>query len=169
MEHHLNYRQRRFINYFIEYGNGSLSASKAGYEPKFARQTANRLLTNKYIQSALSSKFHYMADHSIATSKEIYQFFTKVLRGKVTEDIVLTTADGEIKDQRKPLISDRLSAGKELMKRYAPIEQAKAKKLNAEAKIKAISAKHSDTKDNNVNTKVDELLDAIFDDKKRSH
>lgn len=49
----LNYRQQRFLDEFLKSGNGADAARRAGYANKTARQTSDRLRTNKYISDQI--------------------------------------------------------------------------------------------------------------------
>lgn len=164
----LTTKQRKFCDNYIKSGNATQSAIKAGYSKRSARQTGNRILSKDYIRHYVHSKLNQISNSTIASAKEILKYYTNVLRGNITEDVIIGTPDAEIKDKKRPDIHDRTEAAKELMKRYAPLYKAKVKKLTNEASIKGFKAEHANTKNNNVNSKVDELLDAIFKDKKHS-
>ena len=44
MSEKLTERQKRFIDYYIQYGNGAKAAREAGYSEKSARREASRLM-----------------------------------------------------------------------------------------------------------------------------
>lgn len=100
-------RQKAFADYYLESGNAEESAIKAGYSENYARAQAYKLLVNVGISAYIAERQKQVEDKRIADISEVLQFFTSVMRG-------------EIKDQFDfdPSLSDRLSAGKELMKRY---------------------------------------------------
>lgn len=165
----LTVKQKKFCHYYIKFGNASRAFIKAGYSKNGARINASKLLTNNNIQKYINWQLKRIESRSIADDKEILQFYTKVMRAKLTEDSVGSTQDGAFKIKKRPDISDRISAAKELMRRYDPEIQAKIKKtiqstdkLKAETKIKQLLAKQNDTKNNQTISKVDELLDKIF-------
>lgn len=169
----LTVKQRKFCHYYIKLGNATEAAIKAGYSKKTAKVVGHQNLTKLNVKKYIDSQLKRINSRSIADEKEIFQFYTNVLRAKITEDSVGSTMDGEFKIKKRPDIKDRISAANELMKRYDPLVRAKIKKiiqstdkLKAETKIKALLAKQNDTKNNQTITKVDELLDQIFDDKK---
>lgn len=100
-------RQKAFADYYLESGNAEESAIKAGYSKNYARAQAYKLLANVGISAYIAERQKQVEDKRIADISEVLQFFTSVMRG-------------EVKDQFDfdPSLSDRLSAGKELMKRY---------------------------------------------------
>ena len=100
-------KQKAFADYYLETGNATEAAKLAGYSEKTARQIGTENLAKPYISEYIAERQKQLEDKRIADISEVLQFFTSVMRG-------------EIKDQfdLDPSLSDRLSAGKELMKRY---------------------------------------------------
>lgn len=100
-------KQKAFADYYLETGNATEAAKLAGYSEKTARQIGTENLAKPYISEYIAERQKKLEDKRIADISEVLQFFTSVMRG-------------EIKDQFDfdPSLSDRLSAGKELMKRY---------------------------------------------------
>lgn len=100
-------KQKAFADYYLETGNATEAAKRAGYSEKTARQIGTENLAKPYISEYIAKRQKQLEDKRIADISEVLQFFTSVMRG-------------EIKDQFDfdPSLSDRLSAGKELMKRY---------------------------------------------------
>lgn len=98
-------KQKAFADYYLECGNVTEAARRAGYKQPHVQgsQTLAKLSVSQYI----AERQKQLEDKRIADISEVLQFFTSVMRG-------------EIKDQFDfdPSLSDRLSAGKELMKRY---------------------------------------------------
>lgn len=100
-------KQKAFADYYLETGNATEAAKRAGYSENSAKQIGAENLTKPYISQYIAERQKQVEDKRIADISEVLQFFTSVMRG-------------EIKDQFDfdPSLSDRLSAGKELMKRY---------------------------------------------------
>lgn len=100
-------KQKAFADYYLETGNATEAAKRAGYSEKTARQIGTENLAKPYISEYIAERQKQLEDKRIADISEVLQFFTSVMRG-------------EVKDQFDfdPSLSDRLSAGKELMKRY---------------------------------------------------
>lgn len=98
-------KQKAFADYYLECGNVTEAARRAGYKQPHVQgsQTLAKLSVSQYI----AERQKQLEDKRIADISEVLQFFTSVMRG-------------EVKDQFDfdPSLSDRLSAGKELMKRY---------------------------------------------------
>lgn len=107
-------RQKAFADYYLESGNAEESAIKAGYSKNYARAQAYKLLVNVGISAYIAERQKQLEDKRIADISEVLQFFTSVMRG-------------EIKDQFdfEASLSDRLTAGKELMKRYGKDDDGK--------------------------------------------
>ena len=100
-------KQKAFADYYLETGNATEAARRAGYSENSAKQIGTENLSKPSISQYIAERQRQVADKRIADISEVLQFFTSVMRG-------------EIKDQFDfdPSLSDRLSAGKELMKRY---------------------------------------------------
>lgn len=100
-------KQKAFADYYLETGNATEAAKRAGYSEKTAYAMGAENLRKPQISQYIADRQKQLEDKRIADISEVLQFFTSVMRG-------------EIKDQFDfdPSLSDRLSAGKELMKRY---------------------------------------------------
>lgn len=100
-------KQKAFADYYLETGNATEAAKLAGYSENSAKQIGTENLSKPSISQYIAERQKQVEDSRIADISEVLQFFTSVMRG-------------EIKDQFDfdPSLSDRLSAGKELMKRY---------------------------------------------------
>lgn len=134
----LTAKQRLFADEYIKSGNATQSAIKAGYSDNYAKHRVDKLLLNVGVKSYIDAKMSEIESHKIADAKEVLQFYTRVLREKETEEVALPAGDDVITVEKKPSFKDRLSAAKELMKRYPlsdPMVQAQLKKLTAEADI----------------------------------
>lgn len=137
----LTAKQRMFADEYIKSGNATDAYIKAGYKVKTnssAKAASSRLLTNVNLKNYIDAKMAEIESHKIADAKEVLQFYTRVLREEETEEVALPAGDDVITVEKKPSFKDRLSAAKELMKRYPlsdPMVQAELRKLNAEADI----------------------------------
>ena len=140
----LTAKQRLFANEYIKSGNATQSAIKAGYSDNYAKHRVDKLLLNVGIKSYIDAKMTEIESHKIADAKEVLQFYTRVLREEETEEVALPAGDDIVTVEKKPSFKDRLTAAKELMKRYPlsdPMVQAQLKKLTAEADIAEQKAK----------------------------
>ncbi|WP_295728660.1 terminase small subunit [uncultured Limosilactobacillus sp.] len=132
----LTAKQRLFADEYIKSGNAMQSAIKAGYSDKYAKSSSSKMLENVGIKSYVDAKMAEIESHKIADAKEVLQFYTRVLREEETEEVALPTGDDVVTVEKKPSFKDRLTAAKELMKRYPlndPLVAAQLKKLQAEA------------------------------------
>lgn len=134
----LTAKQRMFADEYIKSGNATQSAIKAGYSDNYAKHRVDKLLLNVGVKSYIDAKMAEIESHKIADAKEVLQFYTRVLREEETEEVALPAGDDVVTVEKKPSFKDRLTAAKELMKRYPlsdPMIQAELRKLNAEADI----------------------------------
>lgn len=118
MNTHLNNRQLRFIDYYLQTGNDSEAARRAGYSKKFAGQNANKLLKNKEIAAAIRIRAKEASSKRVAEMREILEFLSEVLRGKTTEKVTIfdETSKCVIKTINKnPCNRDRLKAAEMLI------------------------------------------------------
>jgi phage terminase small subunit len=117
----LTVKQKLFVDYFIETGNQSQAAVKAGYSEKTARSTATELMKKPQIKAAIDARMAEKDAQRIANQDEILKFLTSVMRGDVTEQVPLLDGDGYQRlaelDAAQP--KDRIKAAELLGKRYA--------------------------------------------------
>lgn len=104
----MNDNQKAFADYYIECGNATEAARRAGY--KQPKQQGSRLLTNVDISAYIAERVRPTEEKRIATGDEIMQFFTSVMRGEVLDAFDLP-----------PSLADRKDAAKELAKRVIDV------------------------------------------------
>lgn len=109
----LNRRQKAFADFYLECGNATEAARKAGYSEKTCRSIGAENLTKPDISAYIAERMQPIEKDRVASADEVLAFFTSVMRGEVMDQGGLD-----------PAISDRLNAGKELMKRHAAAESA---------------------------------------------
>ena len=119
----LTIKQKAFADYYIELGNATEAAVKAGYNPKTARQIGSMNLTKVDIKSYIDEKMKEIESDRIAKAEEVLAFLSASLRGEVLEEVVSTE---NIEGMIKPVIlkkqlsaKDRIKAAELLGKRYA--------------------------------------------------
>lgn len=137
----LTHKQRLFADEYIKSGNAAQAYIRAGYRVKTessAKAASSRLLTNVNLKNYIDAKMAEIESHKIADAKEVLEFYTRVLREEETEEVIVTTTQDAFSMRKKPSVKDKVSAAKEIMKRY-PAEDlkmaAEIKRLSAEAKI----------------------------------
>lgn len=107
----LTLKQKAFADYYIETGNATEAARRAGYNPKSARQIATENLSKPSISAYIKTRLAEIDAGRIATADEVMKFYTSVMRGEVKDQFGLEAQ-----------LTDRLNAGKELMKRFAAVD-----------------------------------------------
>ena len=109
----LNRRQKAFADFYLECGNATEAARKAGYSENTASVIGAQNLRKLNISEYIVERMQPIEKDRIASADEVLAFFTSVMRGEIMEQGGLDAA-----------LSDRLNAGKELMKRHAAAESA---------------------------------------------
>ena len=130
----LTAKQRKFADEYIKSGNAKQAAIKAGYSPKTAKVIGNENLTKPYLKAYIDERLEELSNSKIATAEEILEYLTSVVRGEQVEDVV--TNKGIFHDV--PVgAKDRLTAAKEILKRYPydPISKVQLKKIEADIKL----------------------------------
>ena len=163
----LTEKQRRFVDYYIETGNASEAARRAGYSEKTAGWIGQENLQKPTIKAAVDARLKELEDKRIATADEVMQFLTSTLRGEVKEERVVVEGTGDGRSDARIIrvqvsARDRLEAAKSLLKRYPMQLDAKEQKLRLqklEAEIKA-----AEQVDDDAVTIVDDLGEGDGDD-----
>lgn len=116
----LTEKQKRFADFFIETGNASEAAKRAGYRGKNLNRIASENLTKVDIRNYIDARIAEKDDARIAKQDEILEFLTSVLRGQVKEQFPIGLGMGEQQLVKKELDGkDRIKAAELLGKRYA--------------------------------------------------
>ena len=158
----LTEKQRRFVDYYVETGNASEAARRAGYSEKTAGWIGQENLQKPTIKAAIDARLKDLEDKRIAKADEVLQFLTSTLRGEVKEERVVVEGTGEGRSGARIIkvqvsARDRLEAAKSLLKRYPMQLDAKEQKLRLqklEAEIRA-----AEQVDDDAVTIVDDLGD----------
>lgn len=141
----LTEKQRRFVDYYVETGNKTEAAKKAGYSEKTAASIGDENLRKPAIKAAIDARLRELEGKRIAKADEVMQFLTSTLRGEVKEERVVVEGTGEGRSDARIITvqvsaRDRLEAAKSLLKRYPMQLDAKEQKLRLqklEAEIRA--------------------------------
>ena len=163
----LTEKQRRFVDYYVETGNASEAARRAGYSEKTAGWIGQENLQKPTIKAAIDARLKELEDKRIAKADEVMQFLTSTLRGEVKEERVVVEGTGEGRSDARIIkvqvsARDRLEAAKSLLKRYPMQLDAKEQKLRLqklEAEIRA-----AEQVDDDAVTIVDDLGDGDDED-----
>ncbi|WP_283586315.1 terminase small subunit [Limosilactobacillus vaginalis] len=167
----LTTKQRLFADEYIKSGNATQSAIKAGYATKAAYRTGSENLRKPQIKAYIDAKMTEIESHKIADAKEVLQFYTRVLREEETEEVALPAGDDVVTVEKKPSFKDRLTAAKELMKRYPlsdPMVQAQLKKITADARVAEARAKALEDNGQDMELLLDKMLDKVEKEDKQN-
>ena len=104
-------KQKVFAEEYIKCGNATEAARKAGYSEKAARQIATENLSKPSISEYIRQRTEQMDAQRVASADEVMRFFSSVMRGEVMDQFGLEAS-----------LDTRLSAGKELMRRYNAVK-----------------------------------------------
>lgn len=107
MDRKLTPKQKAFADYYIELGNATEAAIRAGYNKKTARQIGSMNLTKVDIKQYIDERLKSIEDARIAKGEEVLQYLTKVMRGEEKDQFGLDAS-----------LQDRTKAAELLGKRY---------------------------------------------------
>ena len=119
MKKKLTPKQQAFCDFYIETGNATEAARKAGYSEKTARFIGQENLTKPNIKSYIAERMAEKEKERIASQDEVLEFLTKVMRGEVTEETPIIMKDKWVMTDKEPSIRERVKAAEQLGKRYA--------------------------------------------------
>lgn len=155
-------KQKKFCDEYIKSGNAKQSAIKAGYSPKTAYSIGNENLNKPELKAYIDGRLKELSNHKILSAAEVLEYLSRVVAGKETEYVA--TSKGVFPDV--PVSAkDRISAAKELLKRYPttdPMEKQKLKKLTADARISEARANVAERLGSEGDDKLDELMEKLI-------
>lgn len=108
-------KQKKFCEYYIQSGNATDAARKAGYSLKTAEAIGLENLGKPGIKAYIAELVDDQDKKRVADAAEVLEFYSAVMRGEVKDQFGLDAS-----------LTDRLKAGDSLMKRYAAASAAKA-------------------------------------------
>lgn len=107
MRDELTAKQKAFADYYIECGNATEAAKKAGYSEKTAYRTGADNLKKPQILAYIAERTKPTEQKRIATADEVMEFLTAVMKGEIKDAFGLDAS-----------LSDRTAAAREIMKRH---------------------------------------------------
>lgn len=137
-------KQKKFCSAYLANGlNATQAAISAGYSEKTAYSIGQRLLKKVEIKKYIEEKLKAVESGQICKAQEVLEFLTAVMRGQVTEDVVVQVGSknlfgGELLE-KPPSIKDRLTAAAHLAKFLKVGEEHAAREI----KIKIIPAQRN--------------------------
>ena len=119
----LTEKQKRFADYYIETGNKTEAAVKAGYSKKTARVIGQENLLKPAVKNYIDEKLTEMSSKRIASANEVMELLTSAARGELEEEVVVVEGEGDgcsgARTVKKQIgAKDRLKAAELLGKRY---------------------------------------------------
>lgn len=103
----LTVRQKAFADYYIECGNASEAARRAGYSQKTAFRSGQENMQKPAISQYIRERMDKIQDKRIAKGDEVLQFLTASMRGEIKDQFGLDAT-----------LADRMKAAELLGKRY---------------------------------------------------
>ncbi|MBM7835938.1 terminase small subunit [Clostridium sardiniense] len=124
-------KQKAFADCYIELGNATEAARRAGYSKKTAAVIGTENLIKPNIKQYIDERLKEIEDKRIAKGEEVLQYLTKVMRGEEKDQFGLDAS-----------LQDRTKAAELLGKRYRlfvdKIEKDTNLNVNSTAKLDSI-------------------------------
>lgn len=116
----LTAKQERFIQEYLIDLNATQAAIRAGYSKKSARQVGTENLSKPSIKQAIDERLRRIDDEKTADTKEIREFWTRVMRGEEKETVLRYDSDGvQVETEIDVTMKDRIKASEMLGKSFA--------------------------------------------------
>lgn len=122
--HKLTQLEARFIDEYIASGNARQSVINAGYKTKTPSQYANMLLHLDYIWKEIEHRMDERKSSAIADMNEIMEYYSDVMRGKITDQFGLEAP-----------LSERTKAASELARRHEAFEKLGSRDKSASPEV----------------------------------
>lgn len=114
-------RQRIFADHYIISLNATEAYQKAYPRAKYgtAKTNGNELLTKADIKAYIEAGLEKLKSKRVADQQEVLEFLTAIMRGEVTEPLLVLDGEGTQKVvQAKPSVATRRASAVDLGKRY---------------------------------------------------
>lgn len=98
MDRKLTPKQQAFADYYIETGNATEAARRAGYSARTARVIGQENLTKPAIKQYIDERNKILESKRIASITEVKEYWTKVMRGEEKDQFGL---DASLQDRTK--------------------------------------------------------------------
>lgn len=116
----LTEKQKRFADFYIETGNATEAARKAGYKGNSLNRIAFENLSKLDIKKYIDLRLKELDDERIATAEEVMGYLTSVMRGDIEEECIVVEGEG-----------DGCSSARRISKQVSPKDRNKAAELLA--------------------------------------
>ncbi|CAB1721843.1 terminase small subunit [Lactiplantibacillus plantarum] len=157
MTRKLTPKQQRFADEYIKSGNAADAARKAGYSKRSARSVGQENLTKPDIKQYIDDRMAEIASKRIMDATEAVELLTSIARGETKETVYIGTADGVYEKHKEADLKTRISATKEILKRYPDndkLVEQQIRKLKADADIAEAKAKMVSDEGNEVRVNI---------------
>ena len=114
----LQARQELFCLEYIKDGNATQAAIRAGYSEKTAGSISTRLLQKVNIRARINELMAEVQQEKIADAQEVLEYLTSVMRGEITEEVVVGTPTGPVTIPKQFSGREQVKAAELLAKRY---------------------------------------------------
>lgn len=116
-------KQKAFADYYIELGNATEAAIKAGYSKKTSYSIGNENLKKPEIKNYIEEKLKELEDKRIAKAEEVLKYLTRVMRGEEKEEVIVVESIGDYMSEARVIekqvgSKERNKAAELLGKRY---------------------------------------------------
>lgn len=118
-------KQKAFADEYIICGNATEAARRAGYSKKTARQIGTENLTKPSISAYIAERMRPIEQRRIATADDVLMFLTRVINGEEKDAFGLDVS-----------VQDKISAGKEILKRHVDERKIEIELLKLESQMK---------------------------------
>ena len=164
MTRKLTPKQQKFADEYIKSGNAADAARKAGYSKRSARSVGQENLTKPDIKQYIDERMAEIASKRIMDAREAVELLTRIARGEEKETVISSTPEGVYESQKEADLKTRISAVKEILKRYPGddrLVKAQIRKAESEADIAESKAKLLRGGKDNRQVKTDEYLEGL--------
>lgn len=119
----LTEKQKRFADYYIETGNMTEAAIKAGYSKKTARVIGQENLLKPAIKNYIDKRLKELEEKRVASATEVMQLLTSAMRGELDEEVVVVESIGDYCSEARVVkkkigLKDRIKAAELIGKRH---------------------------------------------------
>lgn len=119
----LTEKQKRFADYYIETGNMTEAAIKAGYSKKTARVIGQENLLKPAIKNYIDERLKKLEEKRVASAIEVMQLLTSAMRGELDEEVVVVESIGDYCSEARVVkkkigLKDRIKAAELIGKRH---------------------------------------------------
>lgn len=122
MKNGMTEKQQKFADEYIISLNATQAYKKAYpnvKRDKVAQVNGSRLLSKAIVKAYIDEQLEKLKSERVADQQEVLEFLTAVMRGEITEPLLVLDGDGYQKVMdAKPNVSTRKSAAVDLGKRY---------------------------------------------------